>query len=255
MLAKKRFGQNFLHDPAMIQKIVDHIHPQSQDILIEIGPGQGAITNPLLESGCLIHAIEIDEDLIIKLQALTHSRFILHHADALKVNFSDIAPKFRLVGNLPYNISTPLLFHLMHYLNHIEDLHVMLQREVVDRIVAKPNNKIYGRLSVMLQYFCEVERLFLIPPGVFCPAPKVESALLRLIPQKKRCLTAEQEEKLEELVRIAFSQRRKTLRNNLKNIMTEEIWKTVDIDPQQRAENLNVDDFILLVGKIWPPMQ
>ncbi len=255
MLAKKRFGQNFLHDPAMINKIVASIAPKSQDVLIEIGPGQGAMTHPLLKSGCVIHAIEIDQDLIIKLQPLTHSRFILHHADALKVNFSDIAPKFRLVGNLPYNISTPLLFHLMHYLHHIEDLHVMLQREVVDRIVAEPNNKIYGRLSVMLQYYCDVERLFLIPPGVFYPAPKVESAFLRLIPKKIRCLTEQQEEKLEELVRLAFSQRRKTLRNNLKKIMTEEIWKTVDIDPQQRPENLTVHDFILLVGKIWPPMQ
>ncbi len=251
MLAKKRFGQNFLHDKAMISKIVSNIRPKSTDIIAEIGPGHAAITRPLLESGCRLDAIEIDHDLIeILPQMIDNERFTLHHADALSFDFAKIAPSFRLVGNLPYNISTPLLFHLMRYTSYIQDMHVMLQREVVDRIVAAPNSKTYGRLSVMLQYFCDVQRLFLIPPGVFDPAPKVDSALLRLIPKKTRPLNLQQEERLEELVKSAFAQRRKTLRNNLKNIITDQQWQEVGIDPQKRAENLSVDDFVLLVTKI-----
>ena len=251
MLAKKRFGQNFLHDRHMIEKIVTSIHPKAHDIIVEIGPGHGAITRPLLASGCRLEAVEIDRDLVETLpNAISSDRFILHHADALAFDFSQIAPSFRLVGNLPYNISTPLLFHLMCYTQQISDMHVMLQREVVDRIVAAPHNKTYGRLSVMLQYYCDVQRLFLIPPGVFDPAPKVDSALLRLIPKKNRALNMQQEKQLEELVKLAFAQRRKTLRNNLKNMITDKQWQEAGIDPQQRAENLSVEDFILLVKKV-----
>lgn len=251
MLAKKRFGQNFLHDRHMIDKIVAHINPKNTDIIVEIGPGHGAITRPLLQSGCRLEAIEIDSDLIEVLHSeINHASFFLHHADALTFDFAKIAPSFRLVGNLPYNISTPLLFHLMTYTANIQDLHVMLQREVVDRIVAKPNNKTYGRLSVMLQYYCDVERLFLIPPGVFDPAPKIDSALLRLIPKKNRALNHAQEKKLEDIVKLAFGQRRKTLRNNLKSVMTNADWETSLIDSQQRAENLSVENFVELTKEI-----
>ncbi len=255
MQAKKRFGQNFLHDRHMIDKIIAHISPKASDIIVEIGPGHGAITRPLLSSGCDLHAVEIDDDLI---HIISHDHFTLHHADALSFDFSQIAPRFRLVGNLPYNISTPLLFHLMQCTDQIIDMHVMLQREVVDRIVAEPNNKIYGRLSVMLQYYCDVRRLFLIPGGVFDPAPKVESALLRLVPKNNRALNAEEEPVLEACVKLAFAQRRKTIKNNLKTIITDQQWGKMAIDSQKRAENLSVDDFILLtktIGKSWQPTQ
>lgn len=254
MHAKKRFGQNFLHDRAMIDKIVRNITPKETDILVEIGPGRGAISFPLLASGCRLEAVEIDKDLIPGLLETCPApdRFHLHNADALTFDFSTIADSFRLVGNLPYNISTPLLFHLMNFTSHIIDIHVMLQREVVDRIVAKPNNKTYGRLSVMLQYYCDVERLFLIPPGVFDPVPKIDSALLRLVPKKNRPLNAEQEKHLEEIVKLAFGQRRKTLRNNLKTILNDKQWtnEIISIDPQQRAENLSVENFVELTKEI-----
>lgn len=252
LLAKKRFGQNFLHDRHMIDKIVRNIAPKEDDTVVEIGPGHGAISFPLLASGCRLEAIEIDKDLIPGLREACPApdRFFLHNADALTFDFSTIADSFRLVGNLPYNISTPLLFHVMQFTSCIVDIHVMLQREVVDRIVAKPNNKTYGRLSVMLQYYCEVERLFLIPPGVFDPVPKIDSALLRLIPKKDRPLNAVQEKYLEEIVKLAFGQRRKTLRNNLKTLFSDEHWKKSGMDSQLRAENLSVENFIELTKEI-----
>lgn len=248
MLAKKRFGQNFLHDRHMIDKIVRNISPKKSDIIVEIGPGRGAISFPLLASGCQLEAVEIDTDLIPHLieTCPAPDRFHLHNADALTFDFSTLGATFRLVGNLPYNISTPLLFHLMEFTSHISDIHVMLQREVVDRIVAMPNNKTYGRLSVMLQYYCDVERLFLIPPGVFDPVPKVDSALLRLTPKKDRPLNTKEEKRLEDIVKLAFGQRRKTLRNNLKSI----IEKSDFIDMNKRAENLSVNDFVLLTKEI-----
>lgn len=248
MYAKKRFGQNFLHDNNMIDKIVRNIAPKENDLLVEIGPGRGAITFPLLAKGCRLEAIEIDRDLIPNLLETCPfpERFHVHPADALLFDFSTLSAPFRLVGNLPYNISTPLLFHLMKFTSQISDLHVMLQREVVDRICADPNNKTYGRLSVMLQYYCDVEKLFLIPPGVFDPAPKVESALLRLIPKKERPLNINEEKHLEEIVKLAFGQRRKTLRNNLKSIINN----SCSIDLQKRAENLSVNDFVILTKEI-----
>ena len=251
MLAKKRFGQNFLHDRNMIGKIVRSIAPKETDVIVEIGPGRGAISFPLLASGCRLEAVEIDKDLIPGLieTCPTPDKFHLHNADALTFDFSTLGASFRLVGNLPYNISTPLLFHLMDFTSHISDIHVMLQREVVDRIVAKSNsNKTYGRLSVMLQYYCDVERLFLIPPGVFDPVPKIDSALLRLIPKKNRPLNLEQEKNLEELVKLAFGQRRKTLRNNLKKILSSDFICSIDL--QKRAENLSVEDFVTLTKEI-----
>lgn len=247
MRAKKRFGQNFLHDRGMINKIVAAIRPKTSDVVVEIGPGQGAMTQPLLALGCVVHAIEIDDDLIQVLeQKIRDAGFILHHADALTFDFSQISLGFRLVGNLPYNISTPLLFHLMRYASRMVDITVMLQREVVDRIVAEPNSKIYGRLSVMLQYYCEVDRLFLIPPGVFEPIPKVESALLRLVPKTNRPLTGEEEILLEACVKLAFAQRRKTIKNNLRTLFKDDDWLNLPINPQSRAENLSVQDFIFL---------
>lgn len=236
----------------MIDKIVRSIAPKETDVIVEIGPGRGAISFPLLASGCRLEAVEIDKDLIPGLMETcpTPERFHLHNADALEFDFNTIAAPFRLVGNLPYNISTPLLFHVMDFTSLISDIHVMLQREVVDRIVAKPNNKTYGRLSVMLQYYCNVERLFLIPPGVFDPVPKIDSALLRLVPKKNRPLTAEQEKHLEEVVKLAFGQRRKTLRNNLKTMLNDEQWKNSIIDPQQRAENLSMENFVTLTNEI-----
>ena len=251
LLAKKRFGQNFLQDKGVLEKILRVIAPETQDSIVEIGPGRGALTLPLLASGCRLTAIEIDGDLIPELRTRC-PQLTLHHADALTFNFGALPGPFRLVGNLPYNIATPLLFHVLQFGAHIQDIHVMLQREVVERICALPNHKIYGRLSVMLQYYTTVERCFLISPGAFYPVPKVDSAVLQLIPKKNRPLTFEQEKNLEIVVKSAFAQRRKTLRNTLKEIITPECWKNLKIDPSARAENLSVTDFIHLVKVRWP---
>ncbi len=251
--ARKRFGQNFLHDPQVIQNIIQSIAPEQDQLIAEIGPGLGALTESLASSGCQLKLIELDRDLIAKLE--THyasaSNVEIHPGDALKFDFFSLsrAPhSLRLVGNLPYNISTPLIFHLIDHVDIIQDMHFMLQKEVVERLAAKPGNKNFGRLSVMVQYFCEVENLFTVGPGAFNPAPKVDSAIVRLQPRKTKRIVAKDIKKLEMLVKKAFTQRRKTLRNNLKTLLSSEQIESLNIDPSARPETLSTDQYVTLAN-------
>lgn len=250
--ARKRFGQNFLHDPAIIQRIIDVIYPQKQDHIVEIGPGKGALTTPILERVDKLDVIEIDKDLV---SALTtnlgnNNRLIIHEADALKLDFSEFNhTDLRIVGNLPYNISTPLLFHLLTYRDCIKDMLFMLQKEVVDRICAESGNKQYGRLSIMLQYYCDVESLFIIKPGAFNPSPKVDSAIVRVTPLPHPRYELSDHESFKVIVREAFSQRRKTIRNALKIFIDETNIKELGIAPEIRAENLKIIDFVKLANR------
>lgn len=248
---RKRFGQNFLHDPGIINKIVQSIAPKKGDHLVEIGPGKGAITKLLIAVSDRLDAIELDRDLLDHLhdKFANKSHFQLHNADALKFDFCSLTQgneAIRVVGNLPYNISTPLLFHLLDQSDCIEDMHFMLQKEVVDRMSADPGSKTYGRLSVMLQVRCKVEPLFTIAPGAFNPEPKVQSAFVRLIPFKKAVFAIHSKEDFSKLVTQAFSQRRKTLRNTLKGLLTEEAIRQAGIDPSARPETLSPEDFVSL---------
>lgn len=246
--ARKRFGQNFLHDPNVIDKIVRTIHPHPHDHLVEIGPGQGAITSQLLIQVDRLDAVEIDRDLVRLLsnKYADHRGFKLHSADALKFDFCQLAAtakKLRIVGNLPYNISTPLMFHLLENAQCLQDMHFMLQKEVVERMAAEPGSKTYGRLSVMLQASCKVQMLFLIGPGAFQPAPKVDSALVRLIPYERPPFPIDDPGLFSKIVTQAFSQRRKTLRNTLKGLVSAETMEHCGIDPGGRAEQLSVEAF------------
>ncbi len=202
---RKRFGQNFLHDKNIIHKIIHAIAPQANDTMVEIGPGQGALTQPLLEQLDHLHVIEIDNDLVQWWKEQALSKLTLHHTDALKTDLCTLTKEhsIRLVGNLPYNISTPLLFHFFKHSSCIEDMHFMLQKEVVERIVAQPGSKTYGRLSIMSQFYCEAEYLFTIGPGAFHPKPKVDSAIIRLRPHhnRERC----DANLLSQIVKQAFS--------------------------------------------------
>jgi len=254
--ARKRFGQNFLVDANIIQRIVRAVSPRATDHMVEIGPGQGAITGELLRSCPHLQVVELDRDLIPLLQQkfTDYPEFRIHAADALKFDFAQIAPaggRLRVVGNLPYNISTPLLFHLLGYRGLIDDMHFMLQKEVVDRMAAEPGGKDYGRLSIMCQYYCAVEFLFEVGPGCFRPAPKVDSAIVRLTPHGDLPFPAADTKLLDNLVNTAFQQRRKTLRNALKQWLPDsEIWQQVNIDPQQRPENLSVRDYVTLANHL-----
>ena len=246
---KKRFGQHFLSDYSVIQKLIYEINPNPTDKIIEIGPGLGALTFPLLEKINSLDVVEIDRDVIARLQQRNDAKLTIHGVDALKFDFASLqedSTKLRIVGNLPYNISTPLIFHLLDYKDKISDMHFMLQNEVVNRITADPNNKSYGRLSVMVQYHCKTEYLFFVGPESFDPPPKVDSAILRLSPWQDQPYKAENETHLSELVAQAFSMRRKTLRNNLKKIISAEQIQELGIDPSKRAENLEISDFVKL---------
>jgi 16S rRNA (adenine1518-N6/adenine1519-N6)-dimethyltransferase len=262
--AKKRFGQNFLVDDSVIRQIVDCIQPQAEDLMIEIGPGLGAMTKPLLSRLDFLNVIELDRDIIPKLKINCQladiengNKLVINETDVLKFDFAAFhsqqtkltdsdEKKLRIVGNLPYNISTPVLFHLLNYRHLIQDMHFMLQKEVVDRIVAIPGVKNYGRLSVMLQTFCDVQSLFDVPPYAFRPAPKVNSAILRLQPKKRFENSIDNFSRYEKLVRQAFSQRRKTLKNTLKKLCSAEQIVTAGLLPGQRAEELSVSDFVKL---------
>jgi 16S rRNA (adenine1518-N6/adenine1519-N6)-dimethyltransferase len=239
--ARKRFGQNFLIDSQVIERIVATIAPKLKDNLIEIGPGKGALTLPLLENLSAMKVIEIDRDLIALLESQNHPNLSVIESDALKFDFSQLKEKVRVVGNLPYNITSPLLFHLLEHRNNIIDMTFMLQKEVVDRIVAPHGSRTYGRLSVMMQAFFDVELMFSVPKESFDPQPKIESAILYLKPRTDAALS--ESTQLEKVVKTAFSQRRKTLRNCLKSILSQE---QTDIDLSQRAEMLSVDEFINL---------
>ena len=248
---RKRFGQHFLHDPGIIGKLVQAINGNVEQHLVEIGPGAGAITAPLLAACYRLDVIELDRDLIAPLQNRFSNCDKLHilNQDALQTNFCALqgsGEKLRIVGNLPYNISTPLLFHMLDQLSCIEDMHFMLQREVAERIAASPGSGAYGRLSVMMQYRCAVRVLFLIGPDAFRPPPKVDSAFIRLTPYKKPPVTLQDEHALDRIVRLAFAQRRKTLRNALRGLLDVDEICEAGMDPGLRAEQLSLSDFAAL---------
>lgn len=250
MQARKRFGQNFLVDHNTIDRIIAAISPGPHDYIVEIGPGHGALTERLLGSGCTLDAIEIDRDLQAELSTRFPGMGVIG-ADVLKFDFNTLAEKahnigagkLRVVGNLPYNISTPLLFKLFHHLDMIIDMHFMLQLEVVDRMVAAASSKHYGRLSVMCQYYCDAEKLFAVPPGAFRPQPKVTSAIVRLTPGHDRP-RARDPHLLERIVTDAFSQRRKTIRNALKKHLDTHAFEQLALDPALRPENLTLQDYV-----------
>lgn len=258
---RKRFGQNFLHDKSVIAKIFASINPQKNEHLVEIGPGLGALTKEFLHHDGRLDLIEIDRDLLPGLQGLISEKAIstslhdyhLHSADALQFDYAALASdhKLRIFGNLPYNISTPLLFHLLDYSSLIKDFHFMLQREVAERISATPGQKNYGRLSVMLQYHCHTEILFLVPNSAFSPRPKVESAIIRLTPHAALPYVANNYVYFANLVREAFNQRRKTLTNSLKGLsIKSENLQSLGINPKARAEELNVNDFVMIANRM-----
>ena len=248
--ARKRFGQNFLHDPLILHRMVEAIAPQADDMVVEIGPGKGALTLPLLERLDRLTAIELDRDLIPLLEKTAASNTLeLIQADALQLDFHGLKKtdkKLRIVGNLPYNISTPILFHLASFSDIIEDVHVLLQKEVADRIHAAPGSKSYGRLSVMMQYHFDTCILFNVGCGAFTPAPKVESSFIRLSPHAMPSVDIQHPELLSRLLSAAFSQRRKTLGNSLKQLLTAAQIQQAGIDPGRRAETLSLQEFAAL---------
>lgn len=249
--ARKRFGQNFLQDTRIITDIVNAVRPQPDDIVIEIGPGLAAITEPLTRHLRQLHVCEIDRDIICFLKGQPFAdKLVIHEGDVLQFDFGSIAGRKKIVGNLPYNISTPLLFHLAEVADEVVDMHFMLQKEVVERMVAQPKTNDYGRLSVMLQYFFDMEKLIDVPPESFTPAPKVDSAVVRMIPQSGRIGTAADFDGFAALVRQAFSQRRKTLRNNLKGLAGEADMAAAGIDPQQRAEAVAPECYVALSNRL-----
>jgi 16S rRNA (adenine1518-N6/adenine1519-N6)-dimethyltransferase len=246
---RKRFGQNFLADPSYAQRIVDAVDPHSGDNLVEIGPGLAALTGSLIERAGRMSAIEIDRDLAARLrERFPAGRLTLYEADALTFDFATLGDALRIVGNLPYNISSPLLFHLASYEARLRDIHVMLQREVVARMTASPGTPDYGRLSVMLQARFRVTRLFTVPAGAFRPAPKVESAVARLVPLRDARPVIADEALFSRIVAAAFGQRRKTLRNALAAIADEPVLRAAGIDPSVRGETLSVGDFVRLTS-------
>lgn len=250
---RKRFGQNFLTDRNIVGKIVTAISPKPGDNLVEIGPGLGAMTLPLLEKAGRLQAVELDRDLIPRLRERCRDagELVIHEADALEFDFSALAAPerpLRLVGNLPYNISTPLLFHLIEYIPVIRDMHFMLQKEVVDRMAAPPDTEDYGRLSVMLQYHCKVEPLFAVPPAAFNPRPKVDSKIVRLLPHSAPPFPVADYRDFSALVKQAFGQRRKTLRNTLKPMLDADDIAALGIDPGVRAETLGLAEFASLAN-------
>ena len=246
--ARKRFGQHFLADPGVVDAIVRAISPGEDDVIVEIGPGQGAITEPLARSAGHLHLVELDRDLAARLRAQYADRenVTVHEADALRFDFGAIGHALRIVGNLPYNISTPLLFHLLHYRERIVDMHFMLQKEVVDRMAARPGSKAYGRLGIMLGCHLRIESLFDVPPEAFDPPPEVNSAVVRLDPLPPGSFSIEDEAGLSRLVARAFMQRRKTLRNALRNEADTADLEAVGIDPGLRPEQVPIDEYIAL---------
>ena len=250
---KKNLGQHFLTDQDIISKIVLAVKPVAGDFLVEIGPGQGAITFPLLKKHGSLTVIEFDRDLITPLMESAEGMgdLTIIHKDVLKVDFTKLAadrPAIRLVGNLPYNISTPILFHVLEHAPVVRDMHFMLQKEVIDRMAAEPGSKVYGRLTVMLQARCEVTPLFMVPPHAFRPPPKVDSAVVRLVPLAADKIHIKDAVLFENLVRDAFGQRRKTIRNAMQALATSDDIEAVGLRPDARAEQLPVTDFIKLAN-------
>lgn len=250
--AKKSLGQHFLADRHYIDRIVRAINPKPGDTLVEIGPGQGAITLPLLREHPELTVIEFDRDLVGPLAAAAEplGRLTIVHRDVLSVDFTELAAgrRIRLVGNLPYNISSPILFHALQHAGVVADMHFMLQKEVVDRMAAAPGSKVYGRLSVMLQAWCEVTSLFVVPPGAFRPPPKVDSAVVRLVPRDPAGVGIDDPRRFADVVRAAFGQRRKTLRNALHNVCDARQFELAGVRPDARAEQLEVAEFVRLAN-------
>ena len=247
-IPRKRFGQNFLTDQNVLSDIIRVIAPAAGDNMVEIGPGQGAMTALLLAHLSRLNVVELDRDLVAMLQKkFSPDKLIIHSGDALQFDFGALQPtqgKLRIVGNLPYNISSPLLFHLTQYAQQVEDQHFMLQKEVVQRMVAPPGGKDYGRLSVMLQWRYQMEMLFIVPPTAFDPPPKVDSAIVRMRPIESP-LACEQA-RLEQVVTQAFSQRRKVIRNSLSSLFTEQQLIAAGIDPQARPETISLEQYVAL---------
>ena len=251
--AKKSLGQHFLHERGVVAKIILAVDPQPGDRIVEIGPGQGAMTFPLLQRHGSLTAIEFDRDLLAPLTeaARPHGELTLVHANVLDVDFTALAQgePIRLVGNLPYNLSSPILFHALDHAAMVRDMHFMLQKEVVDRMAAAPGSKVYGRLSVMLQAWCRVTALFTVGPGAFRPPPKVDSAVVRLVPRAPDTVGIDDPARFAAIVRDAFGQRRKTLRNALSRVCDESVIRAAGVDPQARAEQLAVADFVRLANR------
>ena len=253
--AKKRFGQNFLHNDAVISDIVDAINPEPGENLVEIGPGLGALTEPVIERAGKLSVVELDRDLAHRLR---HHPFLapdltIYETDALKFDFAQLASEekpLRIFGNLPYNISTPLIFHLLTFKDKVKDMHFMLQKEVVQRMAASPDCKAYGRLSIMTQYQCQVFPVMEIGPEAFKPAPKVDSAIVRLIPHEHIANPVKDIAALNTVCLAAFNQRRKTIRNGFKKLISEEQLTSLGIDANVRPENLSIDDYINLANFI-----
>lgn len=250
-IPRKRFGQHFLCDPTIVDRIVAALAPKTTDHLVEIGPGQGAITLPIIKQIKQLEVVELDRDLIPELKERIGSRgnLIVHEADALKFDFAQLknsTKKLRVFGNLPYNISTPLLFHLLTFTDIISDMLFMLQKEVAERITADVDTEHYGRLSVMMQYRCAGQLLFDVPPEAFFPPPKVQSSIIKLIPFVTLPVIANNEETFSAVVKQAFEMRRKTLRNSLKRLVDDTVWEKSGINPQRRAENLSVAEFVTI---------
>ena len=253
--AKKRFGQNFLHNDSVISDIVDAINPEPEENLVEIGPGLGALTEPVIERAKNLSVVELDRDLA---ERLRHHPFLAPHltiyeTDALKFDFAQLATDekpLRIFGNLPYNISTPLIFHLLTFKDKVQDMHFMLQKEVVQRMAAGPDSKAYGRLSIMTQYQCEVIPVMEIGPEAFKPAPKVDSAIVRLIPHREIKNPVKDIAALNTVCLAAFNQRRKTIRNGFKNLISVAQLEALNIDANLRPENLSIDDYIMLANFI-----
>ncbi len=252
---RKRFGQHFLHDPGVIARIITAIAPRPDDLVVEIGPGLGALTRPLLQHLAHLHVVELDRDLAWRLRAWDEAaRLTVHEADALTFDFGALGEGLRVVGNLPYNISTPLLFHLARYAGRIRDMHLMLQKEVVERMAATSGTTAYGRLSVMLQSRFRVQKLIRVPPEAFQPPPKVESAVARLTPLPPEAIPYRDAERFALIVARAFGQRRKTLRNTLKGLVAPEVFEQLGIDPGRRGEELSIREFAALAdapGTSW----
>lgn len=249
VVPRKRFGQHFLHDKMIIQRLVNAIAPQPEQHFVEIGPGQGALTVPILKITHALDAVELDRDLIpaLTLRCKELGTLNVYQADALEFDFSQLLQDnrpIRLIGNLPYNISTPLIFHLLKFAANITDMHFMLQKEVVDRLAAKANEDAYGRLGIMVQYHCQVTALFDVPPGAFYPPPQVNSSIVKLVPHHTTPHIAKDYAHFTQLVKQAFSQRRKTLRNSLKHFLDDNDWKRIELDPHLRPEQLSVEDYV-----------
>lgn len=259
--ARKRFGQNFLHDHYVIDKIVRAINPKPDDCLVEIGPGMGALTEPLLEASGKLNVVELDRDLIpiLRTKFFNYPDFNIYEGDALKFDFRQLlqhdTQQLRIVGNLPYNISTPLIFHFLSHHTLVQDMHFMLQKEVVDRLAAGPGCSDYGRLGIMAQYYCKVSPLFIVGPGSFNPPPKVDSAIVRLEPYDELPYPAKDARVLQRVVREAFSMRRKTIRNTLKKLLSSDEIEALGLDTSLRPERLSLQDYVLIADAVYDKLQ